>query len=151
MPDEAHLADYARRSAGSDAILSATNPDLRRFRDNGGKLLSFMGWNDPVGGIRMTLDYHAVVERVSGGAAATAEFYRLFMVPGMNHCGGGDGASQIDWLAALDAWVDRGKAPDSVTGYHPAAAGQPAFVRTVAPFASDASPKAAPEPGEGQL
>jgi feruloyl esterase len=150
VPDEAHLADYARRSGGSDAILSATNPDLRRFRDNGGRLLSFMGWNDPVGGIQATLDYHAVVERVFGGAAATRDFYRLFMVPGMNHCGGGDGASQIDWLAALDDWVDRGKAPDSVSGYHPDDAGRPAFVRAVAPFLSETPRGTRSEPKAGR-
>jgi feruloyl esterase len=56
------------------------------------------------------------------------------MVPGMNHCSGGEGASQIDWLAALDAWVDDHKAPDTITGYHPDAGGKPAFVRSVAPL-----------------
>lgn len=137
VPDEARLGDYLRRSGGSDAILSATDPDLRRFRDHGGKLLSYLGWNDPIGGIRETLDYHDTVERVTGGPAATARFYRLFMVSGMNHCGGGDGAYQIDWLAALDAWVDTGKAPDAISGYHPGADGAPAFHRTVRPFRSD--------------
>lgn len=136
-PDESKLADYARRSGGSDALLSATNPDLRRFRDNGGKLLSYMGWADPIGGVHETLDYYATVERVMGGRQATQAFYRLFMVPGMNHCSGGEGASQIDWLAALDAWVDDNKPPDTVSGYHPDANGKPAFVRTIAPLAPD--------------
>lgn len=137
IPDEAHLADYVRRSGGSDAILSATNPDLRRFRDNGGKLLSFMGWADAIGGVRETIDYHAAVERVMGGSKPTGDFYRLFMVPGMNHCSGGAGAFQIDWLAALDAWVDGHKPPDAISGYHPDADGKPLFVRTVSPLASD--------------
>jgi feruloyl esterase len=134
VPDESRLGEYVRRSGGSDAILSATNPDLRRFRDNGGKLLSYMGWNDAIGDVRETIDYYSTVERVIGGREATQEFYRLFMVPGMNHCSGGDGASQIDWLAALDGWVDQRKAPDTITGYHPDADGKPAFVRTVAPL-----------------
>ena len=134
VPDEARLSDYVRRSGGSDAVLSATDPDLRRFRDNGGKLLSYMGWNDPIGGIRETIDYHATVERVMGGRAATRDFYRLFMVPGMNHCSGGDGAYQINWLRALDAWVDGHKAPDIVSGYHPDADGRPAFTSTVSPL-----------------
>jgi len=137
VPDEARLGDYVRRSGGSDAIISATNPDLRRFRDNGGKLLSYMGWNDPIGGIRETIDYHATVERVMGGGRATRDFYRLFMVPGMNHCEGGDGASRIDWLAALDAWVDGRSAPDTITGYHPDATGKPAFFRTIAPITGE--------------
>lgn len=137
IPDESHLRDYARRSGGSDAILAANNPDIRRFRDNGGKLLSYMGWNDAIGGVRETIDYYATVERVSGGRKATQDFYRLFMVPGMNHCSGGDGASQIDWLAALDAWVEDRKAPDTISGYHPDANGKPAFFRTVSPLPSE--------------
>jgi feruloyl esterase len=133
-PDESQLADYVRRSGGSDAIVSATNPDLRRFRDNGGKLLSYMGWNDPIGGIRETLDYHSIVERVMGGPEATRNFYLLFMIPGMNHCSGGEGASQIDWLAALDNWVDAHKPPEAISGFHPDADGKPAFFRTFAPL-----------------
>lgn len=136
VPDEAHLRDYVMRSGGSDAILAAANPDIRRFRDNGGKLLSFMGWADAIGGVRETLDYHSMVERVIGGEKATRDFYRLFMVPGMNHCSGGEGAFQIDWLAALDAWVDGQKAPEEISGYHPDAEGNGVFVRTVAPFPS---------------
>lgn len=135
-PDETKLTDYIWRSGGSDAILNATNPDLRRFRENGGKLLSFMGWNDAIGGVYQTIDYHAMVERTMGGGAATAEFYRLFMVPGMNHCTGGDGAYEIDWLTALDIWVEGGKGPDRITGYHPNSDGTPLFSRTVVPFVS---------------
>lgn len=137
VPDESKLNEYTRRSGGSDAILAANNPDLRRFRDNGGKLLSFMGWSDAIGGIRETIDYHSTVERVIGSRDATRDFYRLFMVPGMNHCAGGDGATVIDWLAALDAWVDDRKAPDTISGYHPDANGKPTFVRTVSPLASE--------------
>lgn len=137
IPDESRLGDYARRSGGSDAILAANNPDIRRFRDNGGKLLSYMGWNDPIGGVRETIDYYSTVERVIGGRKATQDFYRLFMVPGMNHCSGGDGATQIDWVAALDAWVDDQKAPDTISGYHPGSDGKPAFFRTVSPLTSE--------------
>ena len=136
-PDESQLRDYLRRSGGSDAIISASNPDLRRFRDRGGKLLSYMGWNDPLGGIRETLDYYSTVERVMGERRATQDFYRLFMVPGMNHCSGGDGAYQIDWLAAIDAWVDDRKAPDTISGYHPGDDGKPVFIGTVSPLPSE--------------
>jgi feruloyl esterase len=139
-PDESRVGEYARRSGGSDAIVSAANPDLRRFRDNGGKLLSFMGWNDPLGGVRETIDYYSTVERVIGGRKATQDFYRLFMVPGMNHCAGGDGASQIDWVTALDAWVDDHEAPDTISGYHPGPDGKPLFYRTVSPLASESQP-----------
>lgn len=137
VPDERLLGEYAKRAGGSDALLNSTNPDLRRFRDNGGKLLSYMGWNDPIGGVRETIDYHEMVERVIGGREATADFYRLFMVPGMNHCSGGDGAYQIDWLTALDKWVDSHQAPDSIPGHHPKPDGSPAFSRAVTPLRTD--------------
>lgn len=135
IPEEASLADYAKRTGGSDGVLSADNPDLRKFRDNGGKLLSYMGWNDVIGGVRDTLDYHATVERLMGGSQTTLNFYRLFMVPGMNHCSGG--ALQVDWLGALDAWVEDGKQPDRLSGPRSdPTAGAPVTL-TVAPLSQD--------------
>jgi feruloyl esterase len=49
-----------------------------------------------------------------GGPARTQESVRLYMVPGMNHCQGGVGTSTVDWLGALEAWVENGKAPDQI-------------------------------------
>jgi len=68
-----------------------------------------------------------------GGPEQTRDFYRLFMVPGMNHCVGGAGVSVFDFLGVLDRWVEQGKAPDVLTGYHPRADGSPEFTRDV-PF-----------------
>jgi Tannase and feruloyl esterase len=65
----------------------------------------------------MSLDYHAAVQRKTGGD--TSDFHRLFMVPGMNHCGGGAGPWQVDWLGALERWVERGEAPAELTARHP--------------------------------
>ena len=53
-----------------------------------------------------------------GGAAKVQENYRLFMVPGMNHCGGGDGTSSFDMLTALEQWVEQGKAPAQIPASH---------------------------------
>jgi len=52
------------------------------------------------------------------GLQNTAEFYRLFMVPGMWHCQGGPGATNFDMIAPLDQWADRGVAPDKVIASH---------------------------------
>ncbi|KRB80689.1 hypothetical protein ASE00_16775 [Sphingomonas sp. Root710] len=134
VPDENQLADYVRRAGASDAIIAATNPDLRRFKANGGKLLSFMGWSDAIGGIAATIDYYRTVERLMGGRKDTQDFYRLFMIPGMNHCTGGDGAYDVDWLDILDAWVSRDVAPDVVRAVHPDADGKPVFSREIKPF-----------------
>jgi feruloyl esterase len=94
--------DQRNRSA-----LDTMNPDLKAFRDRGGKLILYHGWGDDAVSPLNTIDYFKmVVEKTSGGPKAgdafaaedakfktaaekTGEFMRLFMVPGMNHCGGG--------------------------------------------------------------
>src|SRR5687767_14376497 len=53
-----------------------------------------------------------------GGRAATQDFFRLFMIPGMGHCGGGEGAWVIDYLSYLEAWVEQGRAPQALIGAH---------------------------------
>jgi feruloyl esterase len=55
--------------------------------------------------------YSSVLEAVGGTVAGN---YRLFMVPGMAHCGGGDGTSSFDMLGALEGWVEKGLAPDRI-------------------------------------
>ena len=99
------------------AELNARNTDLTPLQKRGGKILQYSGWADqqvnPLPGIEY---YEAVSERF--GTAATRDFYRLFMVPGMFHCGGGPGCGSVDWLAALMNWVENGKAPARLTGAH---------------------------------
>ena len=94
------------------------NPDLREFQASGGKLLIFQGWNDPEVEPFGTLDYYKTVMRTMGGLQSTQEFARLFMIPGMAHARGGEGADAIDYLAALEDWVEHAKAPDNLLSYH---------------------------------
>lgn len=103
-----------KRLGLADSLYSGANPDLRRFKAAGGKLLSFVGWNDAGGMPLPAIDYYETVERVIGSRAETQSFFRLFAVPGMDHCGGGDGAYAIDWLGALEQWVEHGQAPDQL-------------------------------------
>lgn len=107
-----------RRAGVAEALYSPTNPDLRRFKAAGGKLLSFVGWNDVTGMSLPVVDYYEITERAMGGRAATQEFFRLFTVPGMEHCTNGDGAFAVDWLSALERWVEEGKAPDRLLSAH---------------------------------
>lgn len=101
--------------------LDADDPDLRPLRDRGGKLLVYHGWSDsdisPIG----TIDYYEeVMSLIGDGAssdealAATKEFFRLFMVPGMGHCRGGPGPDSFDALTAMERWVEQGVAPDQM-------------------------------------
>ncbi|MEV6230969.1 DUF6351 family protein [Saccharopolyspora shandongensis] len=94
-----------------DEIIGTANPDLSDFRRSGGKLITFVGTDDqliPPGG---TLDYRDRVERRMGGAERVNDFYRLFLAPGVEHCGGGAGPVPENPLGALVDWVEHGKAP----------------------------------------
>ena len=93
-------------------VLDATDPDLTAFRQHGGKLLIYFGWADPQLNPRMGLEYYEDVMTKMG--PATPEFARLFMVPGMFHCGGGIGTSTFDSATPLVHWVEDGKAPASI-------------------------------------
>jgi feruloyl esterase len=111
--------DYGRdykRIGMYAALANANNPDLRKFAAVGGKLLVYFGWTD-VSPPEAT-DYYETVERTMGGRAATQNFFRLFMIPGMDHCTGGAGAFAIDYLSYMEAWVEKGQAPDKLIGAH---------------------------------
>lgn len=95
-------------------ILDAANPDLSAFRDRKGRLLMYFGWADQALNAQMGVDYYESVVRKLG--PATQDFFRLFMQPGVFHCGGGVGAGTFDPLLAVMDWVERGKAPDRITG-----------------------------------
>ena len=102
-------------------ITDATDPDLSRFLiDNNGKLLLYHGWADALVVPEPTLAYyHAVAEKVfNGNVSATRAHARLFMVPGMEHCRGGDGPNNWDKLRPLVDWVENGSAPDALIARH---------------------------------
>jgi tannase/feruloyl esterase len=93
-------------------ILDATDPDLSRFKARGGKIVGYFGWADPALNPMMGVNYYESVLRTVG--PSTTDFYRLFMVPGMFHCGGGIGTSTFDALTPLIEWVEKGTAPKSI-------------------------------------
>ena len=109
--------DWDKDVATVDAafpMLNAISTDYTAFNARGGKLIMYTGLADPVVSPLDTIEYYERVARANGGLAATRRFYRFFPVPGMAHCGGGPGTSTFDALAALEAWVERGVAPDSI-------------------------------------
>jgi feruloyl esterase len=109
------------RGAAMMAITDATDPDLSRYllRKNG-KLLMFHGWADPEGQAEPTLDYYRKVLETTfrGDVDGAREKVRLFMFPGMGHCGDGPGCNEADPLEALVAWVEKGVAPDYLVAHH---------------------------------
>lgn len=108
--------DRVRELAG---LYDATDPDLSAFRDSGGKLLMWHGWADQAIPPTGTLAYHQAVEDQLGGPAAVREFARLYMVPGMEHCGGGQAPSSFDALTPVLDWVERGVAPEGIVARDP--------------------------------
>jgi feruloyl esterase len=102
-------------------VLNAVDPDLRDFKNGGGKLIVWHGWNDPGVMPQQTLEYYGDVVEFAGkttggdGAAFTDEYLRLFMLPGVGHCRGGAGPDQVDWMAALAGWVEKGTKPATIT------------------------------------
>jgi feruloyl esterase len=102
-------ADVPRAEKAIGGMMDATDPNLRPFFAHGGKLIQYHGWADPGIAPGSSVDYYKRVAKALG--PAVADSYRLFMVPGMGHCGGGDGTSTFDMVSALDQWVTGGKAP----------------------------------------
>ena len=112
-------ADIERSEQQTGEVLNAIDPDLSSYRNGGGKLLLYHGWNDqgifPVGSINY---YREVASELASSEASAIDeardFFRLFMVPGMAHCRGGPGPNQFDAVAAIEAWVERGEAPAKI-------------------------------------
>lgn len=107
-----------RRLAFMASIYNAMNPDLSRFMARGGKLLMYQGLADPIVPPRNAIGYFRSAEKAAGGSVA--DYFRLFTIPGMDHCGipaqTGPGIDEagFDPVSALEKWVEDGVAPDSM-------------------------------------
>ena len=133
-----HVAEWDGKDFNADRDLAAIDrvmpelradsTDLRAFKARGGKAIFYQGWMDPAVSANMIVDYQKALEARMGGEQATAQFVRLFMVPGMLHCGGGAGPDQFggsggdaptpdaqhELLTALEDWVEHGRAPERI-------------------------------------
>ncbi|MCL5743372.1 MAG: tannase/feruloyl esterase family alpha/beta hydrolase, partial [Acidobacteria bacterium] len=110
--------DNARFEKPENLIMNATDPDLRKFIARGGKLLIYHGWSDQNVSPFLTVNYFNSVQDTLGGASKTGDNIRLFMAPGMAHCGGGEGPNVFDKVGALDRWVEQGEAPSRIIASH---------------------------------
>ena len=86
--------------------------DLEPFFDHGGKLLIYIGWNDDHNPVDL-IDYYQELVKKSG-AQKTKKALRLFTIPGMGHCAGSVGCDTFNKISVIDAWVDKGKAPERI-------------------------------------
>jgi feruloyl esterase len=112
-------------------FIEATSPDLAAFKARGGKLLLYHGWADPGPAPENTISYVDAVNRTLG--PRQDEWMRLFLMPGVGHCGGGVGPDQADFLGALERWRESGAPPDRIEATRPVGRGGPAMSRPLCP------------------
>jgi feruloyl esterase len=125
--------DIELTEKADNGLMNATDPNLKPFFAHGGKLIQYHGWADPQIAPQTSVVYYKSVLDSNGGANKVQDSYRLFMVPGMNHCGGGDGTDNFDMLTALEQWVEKGKAPDQIMASH-MSNGKPDRTRPLCPY-----------------
>jgi feruloyl esterase len=92
-------------------LMASDNPDLAAFRKRGGKVIIWHGWADPLINANGSVDYYDRVTKKMGGLKRTQDFARLFMAPGIGHCGGGPGLAPQRPFDAIVNWVEKGMAP----------------------------------------
>jgi feruloyl esterase len=98
--------------------MNATDPNLRPFFSHNGKVILYHGWSDPNITPLATIQYYKSVVDTLGGEKNTANSIRLFLEPGMGHCGGGEGPNKFDTVSAMENWVEKGTAPESMIASH---------------------------------
>jgi feruloyl esterase len=129
LPSDGNLADDWAAAQKTAEALDAANPDLSAFKAAGGKLIQYHGWSDAAIPAQSSIDYYNAVAAKMGGVQEVKSFYRLFLAPGVMHCGLGPGPSAVggvfgppspdhdpkhDVLAAVAHWVEKGKAPETI-------------------------------------
>jgi hypothetical protein len=121
-----------------EPVIGTDDPNLWAFRVHGGKLVIWHGWADQLIFPRGTINYYERVERVMGGERSTREFARLFMAPGVAHCGGGVGPNLADPFDAVVNWVEHHQAPETLLATKTDASGNVAESRPLCPYPLEA-------------
>ncbi len=111
-------SDVAQLDKTEDGSIDAMDPNMKPFFAHKGKLLMYHGWSDQLIAPENSIHYYASVVKNLGGEKKALNDVRLFMVPGMAHCGGGEGPNDFDKVAAIQQWVEQGKAPETMIASH---------------------------------
>lgn len=103
--------DFFPTTRFASSFLDATSTDYSEFKQRGGKMLIYHGWNDPALSALATIEHYEAAQKVDPNLD---DHVRLFLLPGVLHCGGGPGPGQADWLQYVRDWVERGQAPERI-------------------------------------
>ncbi len=140
--------DLDRDAAKANAIdkgVDEMEPNLSAFVKSNGKLILYHGWADQQVAPGSTVEFYKAASRESGGSSSSSDWMRLYMVPGMGHCGGGEGPGTFDKISLIEQWVEHGKAPEEVVASH-RTAGKVDRTRPLCPY-----PKVARYKGSGSV
>ncbi len=115
-------SDLAKTDASIGRVINAIDPNLRPLKRRGGKIILWHGWNDPAISPLNSINYYESVLSFFSGRHGDRDdaledvqkFFRLFMAPGVQHCGGGPGPNTFDLLTELENWVEKGIAPKRI-------------------------------------
>jgi feruloyl esterase len=114
-------------------FIDATSPDLSAFNAAGGKLILWHGWADQHISPLFTIQYYEAMQNTMG-TSAVDQFARLYLVPGVGHCGGGEGFPNIDLVTSITNWVEGAKVPNSVMAYQTDSSSNVTASRPVYPY-----------------
>lgn len=128
--DQNFFTDYLQ---ANHTLNDATNPDLSAFQKAGGKLILWHGWADQHISPLFTIAYYEAMQGTMGSTTVD-QFARLYLVPGVSHCGGGEGHPNIDLVSRVTAWVEQGTAPNDVMTYQTDASNTVTASRPVFPY-----------------
>jgi hypothetical protein len=102
---------YEKEMRYASAYLDAVSTDYSGFKNHKGKIIFWHGWNDPALSAFATIDHYNAVKTKDPDIQ---DYMRLYLLPGVLHCGGGDGPAQLDWIALIRDWVEKNKAPERI-------------------------------------
>jgi hypothetical protein len=106
-----NFKNFAAETSYASSYLDATSTDYSGFKKRNGKIIFFHGWNDPALSANATIEHYNGMLKTDKDAQSYA---RLFLLPGVLHCGGGPGCDRVDWVSLIIDWVEKAKAPDQI-------------------------------------